>query len=421
MSVVRNPRTASPEMLAYLSFLFSPSQENSAHSLDSSSEGQSYKIELIQDSESAIILFLRQLPTEKQVVIKILNKYMDTRYNLDKRVERQKCQLKALYWNREFTPTIYAGIARICGIDPQRANIYIDEIIPKPEEEMLDPHAEYGLVIQELPQDRRLDNLLVKERNSTRLLESYVEILAKRIVHFHEEVNPLIVPSSIGNTHWGSIEQLKEKLEHNLAFTDRILTKVEPKYYNFYEHWLTSIRNTLTSILEQERYQNCFKQRVRQGFIKRCHADLKAPNIWIDSIESLNNEYLDTPIWILDAIDFNDLYSNIDILSDIATLIVDIEARTKSPSIANHLLQKYLEFSKQHDPNARSVLNYYLVEKALVGAILAIGYDDLPELGLSFLEIAGTRSKCLLDEEKVVHAASVNASTSLEGLQLTEV
>lgn len=420
MSVIRNPCIASPEALARLSFFLSPSQGNFQHPLDSNSAGQSYKIELTRDSESATVLFLRHVITERQVVIKILNKYRDTRYNLDKRAERQKCQLKALYWNREFTPDIYAGLARIRSFDPQHTNICIDEIIPEPNIEMLDPHAEYGLVIQELPLDRQLDNLLEKEKDNTEKLEVYVELLAKRIAHLHENVNPTILHSSSENIYWGSIEQLKEKLEHNLAFTSRILTKIEPEHYNFYDYSLNSIKNTLTHVLKQEKYQNYFKQRVREGYIKRCHADLKGPNIWIASIESLNTKLSDTLVWILDAIDFNDLYSNIDILSDIATLIVDIEARTKSHSIANHLLKKYLEFSKQQDPTARFVLNYYLVEKALVGAILAIGYDDLPELGLSFLEVAEIRSKYLLDK-KIAHATNVNGSTPLESLQLTEV
>ncbi len=95
-------------------------------------------------------------------------------------------------------------------------------------------------------------------------------------------------------------------------------------------------------------------------------------------------------MWILDAVDFKSMYSNIDILSDVATLIVDIQARTKSPSIAGYFRNRYLELSRQQDLVSSSILSYYLVEKAFVGAILAIVYDDLPDLGFSFLEVART-------------------------------
>jgi hypothetical protein len=41
------------------------------------------------------------------------------------------------------------------------------------------------------------------------------------------------------------------------------------------------------------------------------------------------------------------------------------------------------------------VLGYYLVEKAIVGAAVSIVYDDLPQLGQSFLKVATTRLQTL--------------------------
>jgi aminoglycoside phosphotransferase family enzyme len=333
MSAIRNPRIASPESLVHLSLLLSPSQGNSVHSPDFDSATQSYKIELMHDSESATILFLRSLDIEKRIVIKILNKCVDTRYSLEKREERQKCQLKALQWNKEFTPTVYEGLARIHSIDLNHMSICIDEIISNPDKKMLDPCAEYGLVIDELPQERRLDNLLEKEKNNKDVLEHYIELLAKRVAYLHEKVNPTILPTPGERIHWGSVEQLKNKLEHNLDFADLILTKIERKYYSFCDRCLNIVKDTLTQVFEQKRYQKYFKQRTQEHFIKHCHADLKAPNIWIATDEIRSDRKPDTSVWILDAIDFNDIYSNIDILSDIAWLIVDIQARTNSSMI----------------------------------------------------------------------------------------
>jgi hypothetical protein len=106
-------------------------------------------------------------------------------------------------------------------------------------------------------------------------------------------------------------------------------------------------------------------------------------------------------------------------LSDNSWMIVDIQARTNYSMIANRLLEKYMEYSIQQSDVAMSVLSYYLVEKTLVGAILAIGYDDLPELGLSFLEIAETRSKCLLEKNhEIVSVAGINFPIPTKDLQI---
>lgn len=69
-------------------------------------------------------------------------------------------------------------------------------------------------------------------------------------------------------------------------------------------------------------------------------------------------------------------------------LVIDVQTRTKSPTLANEMIDYYLEITGQDNQTVRSVLAYYLVEKAIVGAAISIVYDNLPELGLNLLEIA---------------------------------
>ena len=45
------------------------------------------------------------------------------------------------------------------------------------------------------------------------------------------------------------------------------------------------------------------------------------------------------------------------------------------------------------------VLGYYLVEKAIIGAAVSILYDNMPDLGLDFLEVANIR---MIDLERQV-------------------
>ncbi len=94
--------------------------------------------------------------------------------------------------------------------------------------------------------------------------------------------------------------------------------------------------------------------------------------------------------------------SNIDTLSDFAMLVIDVQTRTKSPALAGEMVKYYLEFTGQNDQTARSVLAYFLVEKAIVGAAISIVYDNLSELGLSLLEIARTRMQSLIERNVLI-------------------
>ncbi len=166
-----------------------------------------------------------------------------------------------------------------------------------------------------------------------------------------------------------------------------------------------SLTEALLPILTDAKYrefQQYFIQRVRRQQVKRCHGDLKARNIWITSSPShQGSEH--SEIWsgvrVLDAVDFNPEFCNIDTLSDFAMLVADIHARTDSslvldnhvymdpPNFVKSMIEDYLCQTKQEDIGSRFVLNYYLVEKAFVGALVSILYDGNLGLGRAFLEV----------------------------------
>jgi hypothetical protein len=286
--------------------------------------------------------------------------------------------------------------------------------------------------MEELPQNSRLDYLLNTENEAS--LRQYLQLLTQHVAFMHKHINkepPAI--SGEDSIQWGSSIQLFRKLTHNLAFADLVLKKskngrcsvpyrwvnlarnalahtMEPNkhqrflaffdlilagskssQYVFYHKQLESIKDELTGVFTQTRYQQHFEQRVKKGCIKRCHADLKSTNIWIMPYNNPYAEVDDKRVLVLDAVDFNPLYSNIDILSDFATLAVDVQARTRSLSLAKLMVENYLQHTEQEDEVSKSVLTYYLVEKAIVGALVSILYDGLPGLGRSYLEVAQMR------------------------------
>lgn len=355
-----------------------------------------YSIEDKRVSECAWVLFAQdELSSDECRVIKILREYRDSRYDLSTIDRRQHCQLEALMRNRTFSPEVYIGLAQVIELELEQGFVSIGEIIEHPTREMLDPDREYALVMYRLPEDRRLDYLL-KEKNKASL-RSHIRIMTEHIAYLHNHCSSPVSCNQEG-MQWGSYEQLYNKLQHNLALLDLVSAANKfgkPGPAQSSSENLNHLKEILLRVFSQEHYRNYFELRVRNGHIRLCHGDLKSPNIWIlsggDSFDAAPAQY----VKILDAIDFNPSYCNVDILSDFAMLAIDVEIRTESTLLANEMIDNYLTLTGQDDDISRLVLGYYLVEKAIVGAGISIIYDHLPQFGLSLLEVAAARLQAL--------------------------
>jgi aminoglycoside phosphotransferase family enzyme len=312
---------------------------------------------------------------------------------LELRSERQRCQLEALKWNKVFTQNVYIGLARIYTSDLDNLQsggiIELGEVIEESNlvQETLDRDADYALLMRRLPDNRRLDILLEEEDENIRL--DYAKLVIDRVIEVHEGL-PLSTYPDRDENQWGSIKKLEEKLNHNLRLFDSNFPLSENDADKSYA-WQRE-KDFLQQILTKGRLPEYFQQRVQEQSIKRCHGDLKAPNIWIVSGEQLADGGTTTHVLILDAIDFNPMYYNIDVLSDMALLVADIHARTKSRSLADKMLEYYLQRTSQGNEVCNAVLAYYLVEKAIFSAAI-IYLDEKPDLDLasSFWEIAKLR------------------------------
>ena len=154
----------------------------------------------------------------------------------------------------------------------------------------------------------------------------------------------------------------------------------------------------LREIFTERHYAHYLEQRVQAGSIKHCHGDIKSLNIWImlDSI-SADNPQQNLSVKLLDAIDFNPLFRNIDILSDFAMLVIDVWARTCSAALANRMTDNYLQWTYQDDTPSRAIFEFYVVEKAIVAAAINILFDDQFELGLRLLHLAQEHLNQLVD------------------------
>jgi aminoglycoside phosphotransferase family enzyme len=322
----------------------------------------SYEIGNRLYSQSARLLFARQYENVSEpVVIKILRSYRDPRYRLKSRAERQSCQLEALEWNSRFAKDIYIGLASV--LHETNNTITLGKIIRDvTEKASLNSDHEYALIMKRLPEDRQLSYLL--DYGSKSESAYYAQLLTQCVVEIHKSLTPL---NEKEEQRWGNYTALREKLQENLMLVKPLFEEKTIEAYSSY-NWFrnhffdlfrlsrvkktfASLQKSLTKVVETGHYEEKFAQRVKSHSIYRCHGDLKAPNIWI-----VENNL----VQILDTIDFNPMFCHIDVLSDFAMLVIDIQVRTKSSALADSMIEDYLREMKQTDAVSRAVLAYYL-------------------------------------------------------------
>ncbi|GAC1665798.1 MAG: hypothetical protein NVS9B9_26800 [Ktedonobacteraceae bacterium] len=335
-------------------------------------------------SPSALLFLVTHAAKRQQLVVKMLRPYKDTRYSLKTPNERQQCLLEALKRNRVFTPELYVGLAPLYHLDLPQRTISIGEIMEHPTKESLDADTEYVLLMKPQDCDYRLDCLLAKgEYNSLHPLVEY-------IADIHNQ--KVFCVSSAESTRWGSYDHLKHKLEHNLELLDFLVCRCNESAWDDREELaerVSRVKETSEEFAKQNCFQQYFPMRTANGYIRHCHGDIKSPHIWIASDGSSGEQ-----AWafnILDAIDFNPMYNHIDILSDFGMLIADVQARTQSPSLVNEMIDCYLRETNQDNEVTRGVLDFYVLDKAIVGTGISILYDNEPQLGRAFLNVAEHR------------------------------
>ncbi len=104
-----------------------------------------------------------------------------------------------------------------------------------------------------------------------------------------------------------------------------------------------------------ERLNKVFSQRKADGFVRECHGDMHLRNLaWVDG----------RPL-VFDCIEFSPQLRWIDVISEIAFLVMDLQDRDQ-PRLAWRFLNTYLEHCG--DYAGLAVLPFYLAYRAIVRA-----------------------------------------------------
>ena len=109
--------------------------------------------------------------------------------------------------------------------------------------------------------------------------------------------------------------------------------------------------------------------RREEGFVRELHGDMHLGNMAL----------MEDRIVIFDAIEFNDSFRWIDVMSELAFLLMDLEDRNL-PAHARRLLNRYLE--NTGDYAGLELLRFYQVYRAMVRAkiaLLGVAFGGTPE------------------------------------------
>ena len=171
---------------------------------------------------------------------------------------------------------------------------------------------------------------------------SMLERLASQIAKFHAVAQPIK-----GLTELGEPETLLQPMLDNF-----------PCLYDFFkdEEWQTTLKEIEKWTQTRFRKSKPFlKQRKKLEFVRACHGDLH-----LDNIALIDNEPL-----LFDGIEFNETFRWIDVISDVAFLLIDLDFRGQKAA-SHKMLSLYL--SRTLDYNALYVVNFYRVYRAMVRA-----------------------------------------------------
>ncbi|RAK57909.1 AAA family ATPase [Phenylobacterium deserti] len=168
---------------------------------------------------------------------------------------------------------------------------------------------------------RRFDDAAVLAARPERLDGDMAEALGRTIADFHAgaPVRPDRGVASLDFT-LGSNARLLREMSDRLGAED-VETLV-----------------TLTTA-ERERQDALLIERSRTGYSRQCHGDLHLGNILVEG---------DRPI-LFDCIEFNDLLSDVDVLSDLGFILMDLEFRGRRDT-AVRVLSGYLDQAARSFP-----------------------------------------------------------------------
>lgn len=292
------------------------------------------------------------------------------------------CQ-EELRFNSRFAPGLYLQVVPITGSSQHPQINGNGEII------------EYAVQMQQFDGSKLLSHVADRGELSTAIIDQLAELTA----NFHKNAK-----ADTSSSHFGTPQETHHWFQGNFAHIkplikdQRFLQKIV-----LLEQWG-----------EQALLNNAalMKQRKQQGFIRECHGDLHLGNITL----------IDGTVTPFDGIEFNPGLHWIDVISEIAFVVMDLQQRGFN-RLAYRFLNRYL--SANGDYEGLALLPYYLVYRALVRCKVALlrweqhrNPQDLQE-AVSYANLAETYSQSKIPRLFITHGYSGSGKSTFSA-QISE-
>lgn len=235
--------------------------------------------------------------------------------------------------NRRMAPDLYLGVVPVTGGHSRPS-------LGKADGETLD----WAVCMRRFPQSAQLDNQLRAGLLSTEDLRAF----ARRLALFHRHAEPAETPDGPGlpkSVYKAAMDNFQATRNSCLLDAEALaeVTRLE----SWTQHEFRDI-------------EPCLVTRRHQGKVRECHGDLHLSNLV---------RLPDGSVTAFDCIEFNTDLRWIDVLSDVAFLVMDLLDRDQQ-ELSFAFLNAYLEESGDHQ--GLKVLPFFLVYRSMVRAKVAL-------------------------------------------------
>ena len=291
------------------------------------------------------------------------------------RKRRHYCE-EELRLNRRMAPQIYLEVVPICGSEPS------------PEFGGRGRAIEYALKMHQFRQSAQLD----KQLEAGLLNENDMRDLAATIAAYHRDA---VVLDFAGEED--AIHEIREPQLDNFPPIKSVTDLLTARHIEAWtERSLKELEQTLV-------------QRRKQGFVRECHGDLHLKNL----------VRLPSGIVAFDCVEFDAALRNIDVISDLAFLAMDLVAYARQ-DLAAILVNRYLESTG--DYAGMSVFGLYFVYHCMIRAkVAAVRYGDDSDQLKHYLGVAIRWIRRPLPIVLGMHGFTGSGKTWLSALLMSEL
>lgn len=284
--------------------------------------------------------------------------------------------------NRRLAPEVYLGVVSLTG---------------SPSAPQIDGSGlpfEFAVKMKQFSSASEIHSIL----KSKEIAEPFIHELAENIAQFHGQIEQAgeEVPYGSPDMVWRPVGECLDEMP-----LDRLTQNARKQ--------LVLIERELRK--EWGHVAEIFLQRKHSGYVRECHGDLHLGNIAM----------FERKVCVFDALEFEPRLRWIDVMSEVAFLVMDLEKHGRQ-DLAYLFLNRYLELTGDYE--GLRVFKFYKVYRALVRAKVAgLRLAQLAERGveedkatcelIGYVELAHRYIACVSPDLILMHGVSGTGKTTV--------